>query len=133
MAPKPPAARHAPTRLATREWLTLTGKPRRVADSTQITDAKMAAMTVYSLISSGLTIPLPMVLATAVPVSAPIRLKVAPMATAASGVMTRVETTVAMAFAASLMPLVYANAKARTIVTTKMTPAASGILENYAF
>ena len=49
--------------------------------------------------------PLPMVLATAVPVRAPARFNDAPMATAAMGAKTLVDTTVAMALAASLIPL----------------------------
>ncbi len=47
------------------------------------------------------TIPFPIVEATAVPVSAPVRLKNAAIAIACRGVSTLVETTVAIALAAS--------------------------------
>ena len=55
--------------------------------------------------SSGRTMPLPIVSATAVPVSAPSSSMVLPMMTACRGRSTRVETTAAIAFAASLTPL----------------------------
>ncbi len=50
--------------------------------------------------------PLPMVCATSVPSIAPMRLNTAAMRSAARGVSARVETDVAMAFAASWKPLV---------------------------
>ena len=43
----PATALPAPTTPATREWLTLTGNPNRVAANTQITDAAIAEMTAY--------------------------------------------------------------------------------------
>src|SRR5688500_19015547 len=54
----------------------------------------------------GSTIPEPMVLATLVPKNAPTRSATAAMASATRGVSARVETEVAMAFAASWNPLV---------------------------
>jgi hypothetical protein len=62
--------------------------------------------------------PLPMVEATAVPMSAPVRLKKAAIAIAWRGVSTFVETTVAIAFAASWKPLMYSKAMAAS--TTMM-------------
>ena len=49
--------------------------------------------------------PLPIVLATAVPANAPTAFRVPPMITAAVGVNARVDTTVAIALAASFIPL----------------------------
>jgi hypothetical protein len=57
-------------------------------------------------------------LATAVPVIAPTKLNTAAIMTADNGDMTRVETTVAMALAASLNPL--ANSKAKAMMITIM-------------
>jgi hypothetical protein len=53
-----------------------------------------------------------MVVATETPASAPMRLKVAAMATACRGVNTRVETVVAIELAVSWNPLMYSNANA---------------------
>ena len=60
-----------------------------------------AQRTVFMSTTFVSTMPLPMVDATAVPMSAPVRLKNAAIAIACRGVSTFVETTVAMAFAAS--------------------------------
>jgi len=56
--------------------------------------------------SGGVMMPLPMVVATLVPRSAPTRFMTAAMIRAARGVRARVETDVAMALAASWKPLV---------------------------
>ncbi|MBM2831277.1 MAG: hypothetical protein HW414_329 [Dehalococcoidia bacterium] len=79
----PAAASPAPARPATSAWLSLVGRPHRHATVLQMTMASMAAATVCRPSASGLTIPLPMVAATAVPVaSAPTIFRVAAMATA---------------------------------------------------
>ena len=72
-------------------------------------NAHSTVVMVMTLVS---TIPLPIVEATAVPVRAPVRLKNAASAIAWRGVSTFVETTVAIAFAASWKPLMYSNAMA---------------------
>src|SRR5207249_10927697 len=68
-----------------------------------------AAMTTQSIVDIVTTLvstsPLPIVEATAPPRSAPVRLKNAAIAIALRGVRTRVETTVAIALAASSRPL----------------------------
>ncbi len=102
---KPAALIPAPKTPATSEWLTLTGKPNRVAVMTQITAASTAAKTALCVMKSGSTIPLPMVFATAVPVKAPSKFIEPPKITAALGVRARVATTVAIALAASFKPL----------------------------
>ena len=62
--------------------------------------------------ASGLTMPLPIVAATAVPDIAPSKLRTLAMPRAWTGVSTRVETTVAMELGASVQPLT--NSAART-------------------
>src|SRR5688500_14415515 len=73
-----------------------------------------------------------MVLATAVPHSAPTRLVAAARATACIGVSTLVATTVAMEFAVSWKPLMYSNTSAvrMTSRTRVSTARASGVLED---
>ena len=65
---------------------------------------------------SGSTTPLPTALATAVPDKAPRKFIPPAMVTATNGDITRVDTTVAMAFAASLNP--FAKSKASAIKIT---------------
>ena len=101
----PATATPAPKTPATNEWLTLIGKPKRVATRTHVTAEIMAAITAVCGIISGSTIPFPMVLATAVPVRAPSKFMDAPKRTPFKGLSTLVEIAVAIAFAASLMPL----------------------------
>ena len=73
-------------------------------------------------ITSGFTTPLPMVVATATPKpKAATKLKKAAQATAARGVSTRVDTTVAMEFAASWKPFMKSNARATKIRRTMTT------------
>src|SRR5690349_3278541 len=63
-------------------------------------------------------IPLPIVLATAVPkMNAAMKLKIAAQTTASRGDSTRVETTVAMLFAASWKPLKKSKQRASRMVT----------------
>src|SRR3990172_4716933 len=90
----------------------------------------MAAPTVTSFMASALTMPLPMVVATAVPESAPTMLRPVAIMTASRGERTRVDTTVAMALGASVQPLT--NSAPRTRRRTIMRPGeSSGILEDY--
>src|SRR5579883_2098467 len=79
------------------------------------------AITTYWVIESIWTIPLPMVLATAVPrKNAATKLKNAAQTTASLGESTRVETTVAMLFAASWKPLRKSNVSAtRTVMMSR--------------
>src|SRR5712671_7591304 len=64
--------------------------------------------------------PLPMVLATAVPnTKAAMKFQKAAQATARKGVSTRVETTVAMELAASCQPFENSKARVRKMTTTR--------------
>jgi len=78
------------------------------------------------------TSPFVMVLATAVPTSAPARLVVAAMAMARRGVSALVETPIAMELAVSWKPLMYSNANAtsRTVSRSSMIRVASGVLQH---
>src|SRR5699024_3109102 len=72
------------------------------------------------------------VLATAVPTSAPMRFMLAASATACAGDSTLVATTVAMELAVSWKPLMYSNTSAtRTTVMTRVNMrGASGVLQH---
>src|SRR5512139_645057 len=69
----------------------------------------------------GSTMPLPMVLATAVVRKAPRMFMNAAMVTAAPGDRTFVETTVAMALAQSCQPLAISNSTARMMIRTRIS------------
>jgi hypothetical protein len=101
-------------------WLSLVGRPSRQASVLQKTMANIAAPTVARLMTSDSTMPFPMVAATAVPKKAPKKLSTAAMMTATPGLRTRVETTVAMAFGASVQPLT--NSAASTSASTTSSP-----------
>src|SRR5204863_7428135 len=76
------------------------------------------------------TIPFPIVEATAVPVRAPVRLKNAAIVIAWRGVSTLVETTVAMALAASWKPLMYSKTTAAR--TTRMKRIIQTVAETFS-
>src|SRR5690348_3312409 len=97
--------------------------------------AKMTALST----TSGTTIPLPTVVATATPKpKAATKLKNAAHATAARGVSTRVETMVAIEFAASWKPFMKSKASATTMRRTRTSMRCasaarrSGVLERHA-
>src|SRR5512133_349998 len=96
-----------------RAWEELVGRPKyhvmRSHVIAPISPAKITAKVTTSI----LTRPDPMVLATAVPnVKAATKLKKAAQTTALPGVSTRVDTTVAMEFAASWKPLMKSKDRA---------------------
>ena len=121
-----------PTNPATSPWVKLIGMPIRVAKTAQITIAPAPAATVLKVKNSVVTIPLPMVIATAVPVAAPAKLHKAAILMAALGERVRVPITVAMALAASLKPL--AIPKPIATAMTKISRASdSGMLQYDSF
>ena len=74
------------------------------------------------------TMPLPMVLATAVPkTKAATKFQKAAQSTARKGVSTRVDTTVAMELAASCQPLENSKARVRNTVISTRTNRLTGI------
>lgn len=99
---KPASATAAPTRPPTRVCEELEGKPHHQVSKFQTIAAIKAANITFRLITSGSTMPLPIVVAT---VSGKtrnaIKLKKAASKTATKGESTFVETTVAMEFAES--------------------------------
>ncbi len=82
-------------------WLELDGKPRYHVVRFQAIAPTRPARTTLSVIASGLTIPLATVAATLTETKAPAKLRTAAKATAKRGLSARVETPVAIAFAAS--------------------------------
>src|SRR3972149_9622883 len=98
----------------------------------QRTMVSMAAATTERSINSGLTIPFPIVVATAVPVNrTPKILRPAAIITALKGERTCVETTVAMALGASVKPLT--NSAASTNSKTTIRPGGRlSMLEGYS-
>src|SRR4030042_7174590 len=129
----PAAANPAPDSPATSAWVSLVGSPHRHARVLQITIAIMPEATVCRPTTSGLIIPVPMVVATAVPVtSAPTIFSIAAIVTAWRGERTRVETTVAIALGASVQPLTNSAASTTTKAAIKRE-LPSAILEDYPF
>src|SRR4051812_24903877 len=97
-----------------------------------------AARTVPIVTTFTSTCPEPIVLATAVPINAPIKLHAAASAMAWRGVRTLVDTTVAIALAASWKPLMYSKASAASKTRMKSSmernqgrPRRSGILQRH--
>src|SRR5258706_10227821 len=120
-----------------RAWEELVGRPRMRVMVFQEMAPKSPASNTCWFTSSMCTMPLPMVLATAVPkTNAATKLKKAAQTTARKGVRTRVETTVAMELAASCQP--FENSNARVTKTTmnrrvKLVIGRSGAFEDDAF
>src|SRR5437588_12961501 len=100
-ARNPAVATPAPRTPNTSAWLELVGRPAYHVVRSQRIAAMSPEATVAWLIAGGTTSPLPTVAATAVPVTAPTKLRTPAIATATGGRSTRVATTVAIAFAAS--------------------------------
>src|SRR5947207_11712600 len=86
----------------------------------QLKAAISAHSTVANVTALVSTRPLPIVDATAPPSNAPVRLKNAAIAIAWRGVRTLVETTVAMALAASWKPLLYSKMMAANTTVMKI-------------
>src|SRR4051812_19291763 len=91
----------APRRPPISAWLEELGIPKYQVRTFQMMPASIAQKIVQMVTKWVSTIPAPMVFATAVPQSAPTKFRMAAMSTAWRAVRTLVETTVAMALAAS--------------------------------
>src|SRR6266516_14354 len=98
---QPAPATPAPTRLKISAWLELDGNPKYQVTRFQTIAATSAEMTSVWVETSGGMMPLPTVVATAVPDSAPTKLRTPAMSTARPGESTLVATTVAIALAVS--------------------------------
>src|SRR5215469_13139435 len=106
--------------LNTSAWLELDGRPKYQVRMFHENAETSAATTSDWVVTSGGTIPLPTVVATAVPDSAPRKLSTPAMSTADCGVRTRVATEVAIALAESWKPLVKSNTNPSPITTHRM-------------
>src|SRR6266849_1170839 len=108
-------------------WEELVGRPRmRVIRFQKMAPNKPASKTFWSTISMW-TMPLPMVLATAVPkTKAATKFQKAAQATARKGVSTRVETTVAMEVAASCQPFENSKTKVKPMTATRRAKGFTG-------
>src|SRR5690606_41953222 len=133
----PPPSRVAPTTPPKSEWEDEVGQPNHQVMKFQVIAPSTPARTMSSPVipSGSSTSPLATVEATAPPRWAPMKLPIAAMARAGQIGRAHVETEVAMAFAASWNPLVYAKRSAAAIaaVTAAEVPAsASGRLDVHA-
>ena len=86
-------------------WLLELGSPRHQVSRFQAIAPMSAADTTAGVVVFSSTRPAPMVLATAVPANAPMKLNAVAMPSAASGLSARVATDVAIALAVSWKPL----------------------------
>src|SRR6478735_3893610 len=110
----------APHKPPIRAWLELDGRPSHQVIRFQMIAPIRALKIVTMLTTPASTMPPLMVFATAVPASAPTRLKKAASQIAWRGVRTLVETTVAIALAASWKPLMYSKTSAVSKTIRKM-------------
>src|SRR5713226_5587808 len=103
----------------------------------QVMAPRRPARRTFSFTISMWTMPLPMVLATAVPkTKAAMKFQKAAQRTARKGVSTRVETTVAMELAASCQPFENSKVRVRKMTTrrsAKLVIGSSGALQDDAF
>src|SRR5919199_2302518 len=118
MACQPELATPAPTIEKISAWLELDGSPRYQVSRFQMMAATRAEMTSDWVEISGGTMPLPTVVATAVPESAPRKLSTPAISTARPGDSTRVATDVAMALAVSWKPLMKSNVSPSAMIRT---------------
>src|SRR5436305_12748813 len=95
--------------------------------------ASSAEMTRSWVVSAGGTIPLPIVVATAVPVRAPTTLRTPAISTAVPGASTRVATEVAIALAVSWKPLMKSKTRAMATMSRSIRSAGLGILHHDPF
>ena len=86
-------------------WLLELGRPSHHVRRFHTIAPRSAAATIACVVLASLTRPAPIVLATAVPANAPMKLNAVAMAMAYAGRSARVATEVAMAFAVSWKPL----------------------------
>ncbi len=104
-APVPTAAIVAPSSPPMRAWELELGRPCHQVRRFQAMAPRRALATMSCVVVCSSTSPAPMVLATAVPANAPMKLNAAAMSSACCGRRARVATDVAIAFAVSWNPL----------------------------
>src|SRR5467141_2248768 len=105
----------------------LVGRPMTSVIRFQVMAPRRPARSTFSSTNSIRTIPLPMVLATAVPkTKAAMKFQKAAHTTARKGVRTRVETTVAMELAASCQPFENSKVRVRKMTTRRREKLLTG-------
>src|SRR5438105_587278 len=127
IALQPALATPAPTMLKISAWLELDGMPKYQVTRFQVIAAINAEMTSACVDSSGETIPLPTVVATAVPDNAPTKFSTPAMSTARPGDRTRVATTVAIALAVSWKPLMKSKTRPRIKIARSSKRSTLGV------
>ncbi len=120
MTSSPDAAIADPATPPIRAWLELDGRPRNQVIRFHVMAPTSPARMTLSVITSGFTIPVAMVAATANETNAPAKLRIAARKTAVRGVSARVETLVAIAFAVSWKPFVKSKKSATTMTATRV-------------
>src|SRR5579859_426278 len=129
----PALATPAPTRLKIRAWLELDGTPKYHVTRFHTMAATSAEITSAWVDTSGGMMPLPTVVATAVPDRAPAKFNTPAISTARPGDSTRVATTVAIALAVSWKPLMKSKTTPRVKIESSRKRStlsvSSGILQ----
>src|SRR5919202_3334239 len=124
---QPAPATPAPTRLKISAWLELDGSPRYQVTRFHTMAAISAETTSVWVETSGGMMPLPTVVATAVPDRAPTKLRTPAISTARPGDSTRVATTVAIALAVSWKPLMKSKLSPRTRMSSRTNNSVLGV------
>jgi hypothetical protein len=129
----PPSMTPAPMRPPMRACEELLGRPKYQVMIFQVIAPPSAARTIESFTTAGLTMPVPMVLATWTPTKkTAANSKKAAQMTAYLGGRTLVDTMVEIALAESWKPLRKSNAKA-TMIRNMTNPRESGMLQDDTF
>ena len=105
IAPNPAATMVAPSSPPMSAWLDELGRPSHHVMRFQVMAPMSDAATIAWVVVSSFTRPAPIVLATAVPANAPMKLNAVAMSSACCGRSARVATEVAIALAVSWKPL----------------------------
>src|SRR5687768_6834551 len=116
----PFAAIAAPSTPPINAWLELVGSPMYHVNRFQVIAPTTPARTTSSVIASASTIPVATVAATSTETSAQAKFRIAANTTATRGDSARVETLVAIAFAASWKPFVKSKNSATTMTATRV-------------
>ena len=121
MTSSPEAAIAEPATPPISAWLELDGRPRNQVMRFHVIAPTRPARMTLSVMASGFTMPFAIVAATANDANAPTKLRMAATRTAVRGVIARVDTLVAIAFAVSWKPFVKSKKSATTMTRTSVT------------
>ena len=121
ITPQPCATIADPMTPPMRAWLELDGSPRNHVIRFQVIAPTRPARMMLSVMAAGSTIPLAIVAATLNEMKAPMKLRIAAIATAFRGDSARVETLVAIELAVSWNPFVKSKKSATTTTAIRVT------------